>query len=249
MVEEEAFLRRIIDSSGDDLSRLIYSDWLEEREDPRAQFLRAEVEWAKPWKDGQRPTDPIKLRAVASDLDPLWVARLSRPPLGVCCDHIVVKHSGTHLSAAVLEECQRRLNVNFAIPLTAMLLNRNGGRPRASIYRSPRTGDRDGIHWFFPATVDTLPPKTHPLVRDTSIESFWAYINSGQAANNSLNRDRAFLPFAFGEEMGLFAVGLTVARFGKIYRFATGSAGFLRSPKLVDDCMTEFLAGVTKLGQ
>ena len=45
--DDEAFVRRIVDSPGDDLPRLIYADWLDDRGDPRGTYLRAEVEWAR----------------------------------------------------------------------------------------------------------------------------------------------------------------------------------------------------------
>jgi len=41
--EETAFLRGIAASPEDDLPRLVYADWLEERDDPRHEFLRLAV--------------------------------------------------------------------------------------------------------------------------------------------------------------------------------------------------------------
>ena len=40
--DDEVFIRRIVDSPGDDLPRLVYADWLDERGDPRAAWLRDE---------------------------------------------------------------------------------------------------------------------------------------------------------------------------------------------------------------
>src|SRR5262245_38486286 len=42
MNQEEGFLRAIAAEPGDDTVRLVYADWLEERGDPRAEFLRLE---------------------------------------------------------------------------------------------------------------------------------------------------------------------------------------------------------------
>jgi uncharacterized protein (TIGR02996 family) len=42
MTHEEAFLQAIIESPEDDAPRLVYADWLEERGDPRGEFLRLE---------------------------------------------------------------------------------------------------------------------------------------------------------------------------------------------------------------
>jgi uncharacterized protein (TIGR02996 family) len=41
--EEKSFLANLRDSPGDDMARLVYSDWLEERGDCRGEFLRAAV--------------------------------------------------------------------------------------------------------------------------------------------------------------------------------------------------------------
>ena len=57
MNEDEAFIRAIVDNPGDDTPRLVYADWLDDRDDPRGPYLRAEFEWAKPWQTGERPTD------------------------------------------------------------------------------------------------------------------------------------------------------------------------------------------------
>ena len=44
MTEDEAFIRAIVDSPGDDTPRLVYADWLDDRADPRGAYLRAERE-------------------------------------------------------------------------------------------------------------------------------------------------------------------------------------------------------------
>jgi uncharacterized protein (TIGR02996 family) len=40
MAEEDAFVRAILASPRDDALRLVFADWLEERADPRGEFLR-----------------------------------------------------------------------------------------------------------------------------------------------------------------------------------------------------------------
>ena len=52
MTHDEAFLQAIIDNPDDDAPRLIYADWLEERGDPRGEFIR--VQWR--WRGWQRMT-------------------------------------------------------------------------------------------------------------------------------------------------------------------------------------------------
>jgi uncharacterized protein (TIGR02996 family) len=45
--EQAAFLRAILAAPEDDVPRLIYADWLDERDDPRGEFIRVQVELAK----------------------------------------------------------------------------------------------------------------------------------------------------------------------------------------------------------
>ncbi|MEK6239183.1 MAG: TIGR02996 domain-containing protein, partial [Planctomycetales bacterium] len=53
MDSQSAFLREIIDAPEDDAPRLIYADWLEERGDPKAGFIRAQCQLAH-----MNPDDP-----------------------------------------------------------------------------------------------------------------------------------------------------------------------------------------------
>lgn len=46
--DDDAFIRTIMDRPGQDVPRLVYADRLDDRDDPRGPFLRAEVEWAQP---------------------------------------------------------------------------------------------------------------------------------------------------------------------------------------------------------
>src|SRR4051812_30955169 len=56
MGPEAAFLGAILEAPDDDVPRLIYADWLEERGDPRAEFIRAQCTLAQlPADDERRP--------------------------------------------------------------------------------------------------------------------------------------------------------------------------------------------------
>src|SRR5262249_31741447 len=92
MTEDEVFIRAVVDSPGDDTSRLVYADWLDEHDDPRGPYLRAETDPVRRWTDTRDVPRLMagiaKLGRMAAALDPVWVARVSRPPQGVCCDHI-----------------------------------------------------------------------------------------------------------------------------------------------------------------
>jgi uncharacterized protein (TIGR02996 family) len=48
MTQDEAFLQAILDEPDDDALRLIYADWLMEQGNPRGEFIRLQVELARP---------------------------------------------------------------------------------------------------------------------------------------------------------------------------------------------------------
>jgi uncharacterized protein (TIGR02996 family) len=47
MTSNEAFLQAILEDPDDDAPRLIYADWLEERSDPRSEFIRVQCQLAR----------------------------------------------------------------------------------------------------------------------------------------------------------------------------------------------------------
>jgi uncharacterized protein (TIGR02996 family) len=51
MNQEDAFLQDIREHPLDDVPRLVYADWLEERDDPRSRYLRVEVELSRLTED------------------------------------------------------------------------------------------------------------------------------------------------------------------------------------------------------
>src|SRR5262245_37162751 len=53
MAVEEGFLQAILKAPDDDAPRLIYADWLEERGDPRGEFIRIQCELARMSEGGQ----------------------------------------------------------------------------------------------------------------------------------------------------------------------------------------------------
>jgi uncharacterized protein (TIGR02996 family) len=82
MVDNAAFLQAILAAPADDVPRLVYADWLEDRRDPRAEFLRLDCQLTE-----LPPTDPAasRLRArldeLALALEPDWVALVRRQPV------------------------------------------------------------------------------------------------------------------------------------------------------------------------
>jgi uncharacterized protein (TIGR02996 family) len=134
MTDDEGFIRAIVDSPGDEAPRLVYADWLEERGDPRAAYLRAEQE-------AVRTGDSSKMQQLAPGLDPVWVARVTMPPLGVCCEHVEIRERGLALWAQDLEAFEQRSGITLPDDYRAFLLNYNGG-VAGKVFYEPPTGER-----------------------------------------------------------------------------------------------------------
>lgn len=136
MNEDEAFIRAIVDSPGDDTARLVYADWLDDRDDPRGPYLRAE-------HAAVTSGDGTRLRELAAGLDAVWVARVSRPPVGVCCDHINFTKRGPALRATDVDRLEARSG-NPGAQFRAFLLNYNGGVPKPACLAYPEAA---GPNW------------------------------------------------------------------------------------------------------
>ncbi len=89
MVDEAGFLHKIRAALHDDSPRLIYADWLEERGDSRAEYLRLQVELVRTWTyTDQKPELYARLEELAATIDPDWLAAVRRcttpaPPVDV----------------------------------------------------------------------------------------------------------------------------------------------------------------------
>jgi uncharacterized protein (TIGR02996 family) len=82
MNEELAFLTAIHDKPNDEATRLVYADWLEERGDPRGEFIRIECELATlPPEDQRRAQLTARAKELAKGFELSWLAIVSRPVL------------------------------------------------------------------------------------------------------------------------------------------------------------------------
>jgi uncharacterized protein (TIGR02996 family) len=83
---EEVFIQAILEAPDDPTHRLVYADWLEERnDDARAGFLRAQAAlFALPADDAGREEAAEGLRERRAGLDPTWLARLDHAPVENC---------------------------------------------------------------------------------------------------------------------------------------------------------------------
>jgi uncharacterized protein (TIGR02996 family) len=71
MDEDLSFLRGVLNHPGDDTLRLVYADWLEEHNDPRAEFLRLQVERQR--SSGPQTAWEKRIRDLAPQLDSRWL--------------------------------------------------------------------------------------------------------------------------------------------------------------------------------
>ena len=69
MAEDAGFLRAIRERPDDGAARLVYADWLEERGDPRGEYLRLEQQLAQLLP---------RLAQLQSQIDPTWLAAVRR---------------------------------------------------------------------------------------------------------------------------------------------------------------------------
>jgi uncharacterized protein (TIGR02996 family) len=76
MSEEDAFIRAILAAPEDPAPRLVYADWLEERGDPRGEYLRLTVADGALNAARPAPEAEVRLKELRGQIDPLWIARL-----------------------------------------------------------------------------------------------------------------------------------------------------------------------------
>jgi uncharacterized protein (TIGR02996 family) len=74
MLEDESFLRAVVANPEDRVARLVYADWLDERSDPRAEFLRVEAQLAEMPRGGEVCADLNKrMRELQASLPRWWL--------------------------------------------------------------------------------------------------------------------------------------------------------------------------------
>lgn len=84
-MSDDAFIRAILADPADDAARLIYADWLEERGNPRGEYLRLEVALAALGRaEPVRGQLQDRLREAAAGIDLSWLAAVSRVPIENC---------------------------------------------------------------------------------------------------------------------------------------------------------------------
>jgi uncharacterized protein (TIGR02996 family) len=124
--DDETFLAAIRAAPTAAAPRLAYADWLEERADPRAAYLRAEVDHFSAEWDDIRDSPAWSLR---KQVDPVWAAIVSRAPLGILVPGLTFLGCGPKLQPADLRRIEDRWQARLPPDYAAFLLCFNGGRP------------------------------------------------------------------------------------------------------------------------
>jgi uncharacterized protein (TIGR02996 family) len=123
MEQDETFIGDLLAAPGNDAPRQAYAAWLDQRDDARGRYLRAEMLWAR----ARDPRLEAPLREQGVKLDPVWVARISRPPLGACAEQIRLRTFTNppqpKLTAADLDALERRFQIRLPVDYRAFLLN------------------------------------------------------------------------------------------------------------------------------
>jgi uncharacterized protein (TIGR02996 family) len=77
-VEEQAFVTAIANHPRDRLTRLVYADWLDERSDPRGEYLRLLCEVARPEESDGREQRVGRLQQLRARFNDNWLASVQR---------------------------------------------------------------------------------------------------------------------------------------------------------------------------
>jgi uncharacterized protein (TIGR02996 family) len=81
---DDGFLQAIREDPADDAVRLVYADWLEERDDLRSEYLRIECRLAKLPPGDEGAALLARLREIGEVIRPEWLASVSRLPIENC---------------------------------------------------------------------------------------------------------------------------------------------------------------------
>lgn len=79
MTDDEAFVATILAKPADRIARLVYADWLDERGDPRGQYLRTELDLAATRKRADGRLLRMRLQELRAKIDPVWLAAFDQP--------------------------------------------------------------------------------------------------------------------------------------------------------------------------
>ena len=76
--DDIAFQRAILANPADTTLKLVYADWLQERDDPRAEFVRLQVELHTTRSTAAAVNAAAWFLRMGNQLDPDWVALIRK---------------------------------------------------------------------------------------------------------------------------------------------------------------------------
>jgi uncharacterized protein (TIGR02996 family) len=153
MHSDEDFLTALATSPSDDVTRLVYADWLEERGDSvtKAEFLRLTVKLAEdPRKAGKKRLRK-RLQQLAADLDTDWLRVVSRLPIESCRGKW--KESHAEAEAEARRETRSRLRMLPYVAQFRLLCDQHWEDLRPTIDRAVRTCDACQQHVHYCDTI------------------------------------------------------------------------------------------------
>jgi uncharacterized protein (TIGR02996 family) len=246
-LDDDNFIRQLLDSPRDGGPRLVYADWLEDHADPRAAYLRAEAAWAAKRKNRKRLETAA--RKLAAGLDPVWAARVSRPPLGVCCDDVRFSNCGPERSPADLDKVERRLKAKLPPDYRAFLLNYNGGNADPSHVPDPRSR-QGGLRCLCLASFyrssgakgDYDPEREMRFMRSIYEDyADYAPVEGGYLAEE-------MLPVVWTQyDLGSILVGIAPDNFGRVFHFREWARS-MREPSAIAELAPSFAHLLSMLG-
>src|SRR5437763_1851014 len=119
--DEQPFIDALYASPADHVPRLVYADWLEERGDPRAAYLRAEAEH---FREG-RSHYQAELQERQKEVDPVWANLVSRSPFGIIIPGLTFTETGPRITTSFLKRIEKKFGCPLPPDYAAFLLRYN----------------------------------------------------------------------------------------------------------------------------
>ncbi|MBM3981507.1 MAG: TIGR02996 domain-containing protein [Planctomycetes bacterium] len=172
--EDLAFLRALHDMPEDRNTWLVYADWLDDRDDPRAEFLRLAVEHVLLAEDDPARADTeARMARLRAELDPQWVMMFDPAPVANCCGRhwtalamtdvpdlrvchgcrSAVVYCHTLGEARAYDSCGQRVALSTRVPAAEVA--------REPAFQQPAPVNQDS-DWEFELFLDAVPEPPPP---------------------------------------------------------------------------------------
>src|SRR4051812_39785387 len=111
----EDFLTALGEKPNDNVTRLVYADWLDEQDDPLAEFVRLEVRLAtEEVSDDQRRAMMNRLAELGRSAEPRWLCAVNRAPFVRCVVRKATGGDPRHGKLELANYATRALLVSFS---------------------------------------------------------------------------------------------------------------------------------------